>query len=88
MNNIIIPQNANLKDCSLATLNPLDFEDYVCECGCKIYTERIIAKKVPVFYQTTIGTDIMDFRYLVCHECGELHEVFAKDPTFRNLLGE
>lgn len=85
MSGIILP-NSGIQQGKIAQINPLEFDDYTCKCGCKIYIEKIITKKVPLFYQGTIGTDVMDFRYLVCDECGELHEVFAKEPTFQKLL--
>lgn len=87
-NSGLILDNKNLIGESqiISRIDPLCFETITCCCGSSVFTEELITKKVPLVYQSTLGTDIIDFRYLVCAKCGELHETFKADKNIEKLL--
>lgn len=55
-------------------INPLKYPTVKCECGCMIWNQGVILKKIPGFEVGT-GTDdqIIDLPVYYCAKCGKIY---------------
>jgi len=53
-----------------------------CECGGKIFTEKLVIKKLSAILSSTGNEELLPLPVIICEKCGKIPSVF--DP--QNLL--
>lgn len=82
-----IPGNNQQMNLNINKKDIIDAENEVCECGCKLFRQACVIKKVPGFI-LGMGQDtvMIPMDVMVCNKCGELAPSIKNDPNMENIL--
>lgn len=60
-------------------INPLNYSTIKCKCGCEVFVQGFILKRIPGLAIGTGAEDqIVDLPVYVCNSCGEILDEYKK----------
>lgn len=78
-NNVMAPQ--------IGVNEVLDSKNCVCKCGCRVFTEGYVVKRISSIYTGTGKEELYPIPVYICSKCGEIMSEFMEKSGSKRILG-